>query len=83
MARKKKQQDLQPETIQVDTITTAAGSFEYWKNRINEAISNYEIDNNVSVHEIKKVQWNAVLIYIYIIMCLKRLQIRTTTAGKA
>lgn len=65
MGRHKKNQDLQPEMIQPETLSIAAGSFEYWKNRIDETISNYEIDNNVSVHEIKKVQWNAVLIYIY------------------
>lgn len=64
MGRHKKIQDLQPEKIQPE-ILKAGEDFEYWKNRINDCISNYEIDNNVSVHEIKKVQWNAVLIYIY------------------
>lgn len=64
MGRHKKNQDLQPEKIQPE-ILKAGEDFEYWKNRINECISSYEIDNGVSVRDIKKVQWNAVLIYIY------------------
>jgi len=68
--RRKQKTDLQPENGSAPAA--AAGSAEivsaditYFKNRILECISEYEIENNVKVKEIKKTEWNAVLIYIY------------------
>lgn len=44
---------------------TASVDFSYYKNRIDESIKEYEIINDVNIREIKKTEWNAVLIYIY------------------
>ena len=47
-----------------EEITTSV-DFSYYKNRIDESIKEYEIINDVNIREIKKTEWNAVLIYIY------------------
>ena len=65
--RRKQKTDLQPEngSAAAGSAEIVSADFNYYRNRILDCIREYEIDNNVSVADIKKVQWNAVLIYIY------------------
>ena len=60
-----KSADSLPANQDPQTMTAAETDFNYYKNRIDGAIAQYEIENGVSVKEIKKTEWNAVLIYIY------------------
>lgn len=49
---------------QMENITASVDK-NYLKNRIEDCISQYEIENNLAIKDINQLQYNHVLIYIY------------------
>ena len=50
----------------IDSMTSdTLIDYNYYKNRIQTVLESYEIENNCSLKDIKKTEWNAVLILIY------------------